>query len=791
MGDTLTFAEAQPTLFEYDAQMNASLGEFLSRPRLIMSSTWTPGGYTPATLDPWSAFLSTPEIEYKLNNFAYIRGNLKVKVVVNAAPFYYGALMMYYTPLPSFVSSMTSTSNSGIQPSQRPHIWILPQSNTGGEMTIPFFYSKNYVAVTNAAEVALLGRLSFRGYTALASANGAASNGVQIQVYAWMENPCLFGPTTSLSMQSGDEYGNGPISAPAAAAAHWAMYLSKVPIIGRFAKATGIGASAVSQMAKLFGWTNVPVIEDVKPLKNVPFHDLASAHISEPTSKFFLDPKGELCVDPAVVGLSSEDELSIAHLVQRESFLTTGTWAAGAAAGSIIFSAAPNPYLGDRGTISSAGTYTCAFTPMAWIAAAFGHWRGDIIFRFKVICSKFHSGRLRIHWDPLGDLSSTADVTHVTYTTILDIQESDEVEFRVPYMQALPWTPVQANVSSLNSWTTSGVISVNGVSNGTLTVRVLNNLTAPTDAATCSVLVFVRGAENLEFANPRDIPSNAQLLSMQSGEEPFNPKTPLNERYLINWGEPVPTVRLLLRRSNLVDRITVPKAAITATDEAGILRVTQSRLPPPPGYDLGAYTKAKGVETPATTYGYNFTNQSCLSWFAGAFVAMRGSVRWHYNVVNPDGSLPHNITITRRVGSTLTTGSQYLECAYISGASNTATTQSLLKGKMWGAYDKFSGASGVAMTNPNTQTGVSVEYPMMTNYLFQYANPAYWLLGTSSDGSNLDTYNLDMDIHPAAGTGYGRLQIHRYASAGTDFTLHFFLNTPTVSVNANAGLVPV
>lgn len=371
----------------------------------------------------------------------------------------------------------------------------------------------------------------------------------------------------------------------------------------------------------------------------------------------------------------------------------------------------------------------------------------------------------------------------------MDLQESDEAEFRVPFMQALPWLSLDQGPANANNWSTSAVMAPATTSNGTLTVRVLNNLTAPVDTAVCSVLVFVRGAENLEFANPRDILKGSSLFSMQSGTEPCHGNSPFDERYLLNWGEAIPTVRLLLRRSVLVDRLVTPN--VTLTDEAGLFRFYQTRFPPSPGYDPSAYTAAKGIETPATTYKFTYSSMTPLAWFASGFVAMRGAVRWHYNVVNPDGSIANDIFIGRRVGgSPFSAGNQGLECSYLSGAASTATTQSLLKGGMWGAYANTTGLSGLALTNPITQTGVSVEYPMMTNTIFQYANPRNWLLGSAIDGSNADTYQVDVNIHPAAGTGFNRLQLFRYAAAGTDFTLHYFLNTPTVNYHNSMGSVP-
>nr|WBY66463.1 MAG: polyprotein [Eriocheir sinensis marnavirus 3] len=790
IGDTLTFAKPNPERFTHDAQTNVPLGDFLSRPKLIKTVTWTPGVLSASTFNPWTLYLNNTEIKYKLNNYAYFRGNLRVKVVLNAAPFYYGALMMYYTPMRADVMGLSSTVGVQIQESQRPHIWLLPQNNEGGEILLPFFFHKNFVNISLASEVARLGDLTLKPFTDLASANGAVSNGVQMQIYAWLEDVRLFGPTIKLAMQSGDEYGNGPVSAPATAVAHWATYLSRVPMIGRLAKATSLGANAVSQIAMLFGWSNVPVIENVRPVKNTPFHDLASAHISEPTSKFMLDPKGELSVDPAIVGIGAEDEMSIAHIVQKESYLATGTWTAGSAAGALIFSSRITPALGYKGAATAAGTKTVTMTPMAWASIPFAHWRGDIIFKFKVICSKFHSGRLRIHWDPIGNLSSGTDYTHVTYTKILDLQESDEVEFRVPYMQALAWLGIDSVISTDDPYSTTVVQTTNSNANGSLTVRVLNNLTAPVDTAVCPVLIFVRGAENLEFANPKDIPKGVTLFGMQSGTEPCPSNSPSDERYLINWGEAIPSIRVLLRRSTLVDRITAP--IVSAVDEVGFWRTYQTRLPPPPGYDIDAFTNAVGTEDPGFQFGFSYTAMTALAWYASAFVALRGSTRWHYNMVNAEGKLASNISVIRRVGGNFGSANSGLESIYVSGANNTSTSQSLIKGRAWNAYGGTYGTSGMAITNPQTQTGVSVELPYMSNYLFQFANPQTWLTGADDDGSRTDTYILEAEIHPAAGPGnFSRAQIHRYVSAGTDFTLHYFLNTPVVNYNTNMGSVPI
>jgi hypothetical protein len=95
----------------------------------------------------------------------------------------------------------------------------------------------------------------------------------------------------------------------------------------------------------------------------------------------------------------------------------------------------------------------------------------------------------------------------------------------------------------------------------------LTNLSAPVYSAPVSILVFARGSENLEFANPIDVDRHLSGFSMQGGDEFMTDNKPLDERYLINWGEPIPSLRLLLRRSTLVDSMTLDLTNWVSTDE--------------------------------------------------------------------------------------------------------------------------------------------------------------------------------------------------------------------------------
>ncbi len=785
-GELYSFGRV-PEAVSSDDLTGASLGDFLKRPTLIKTFTWLESGFGETSFDPWTLFFSNSYITNKIQNFAYFRGNLKIKIVVNSSPFYYGALLVSYSPLPNAVIGVASTTSKYITLSQRPHIWIWPQTNSGGELLLPFLYNQNYLDLTTATTVASMGSIRFTQYTPLQSANGATTNGVTIQVYAWCEDSELFGPTHKAALQSKDEYGNGPVSGPATALANISSYMHRIPIIGKYARATTIGASAASDIAKLFGWSNVPVIEDVKPLKNLPFHDIASAHVSEPTSKFTLDPKAELSVDPAIVGTTNEDELSISYLVQKESYLCNFNWNTTDAVSTLYFASKVTPVLQDVGNPSAASTYTIGTTPLSYIAALFRHWRGDIIFRFKIVCTKYHKGRLKVTWDPIGTTNTSSDMSNILMTKIVDLSETDEIEFRVPYMQTLPWSRCNPSWTS-NNWSVVG--SPPGIaneSNGVLNVRCLTNLSAPIDTAPVNVLVFVRGAENLEFANPdqSDANRNVSLFTMQSLNETSG--EPDSNQYHINWGEAIPSLRLLLRRSALADEVRAGGPIIT-TDKIGVLRLFTTKYPPAPGYDPNGWYTAKGVETPANTYNINYSFHTPLEWISAMFVVMRGGVRWHLNFNTDSAGLFSSVNVRRLTNAGL--GPPYkwqYNTIAAAGASDSQVAKSFQR-----TDQHQNGMGGTIVHNLNTQTGISYECPLMTPYRFAFANPKNWVKGVSTDGTNHDTYVVDVTVKPSKfSSDITDTTIQRFVSAGTDFNLHMFFCSPVVYYNANQGNTPV
>lgn len=769
-----------------DLVSSADLDTFLRRPVRIASFTWLESDNTDtilASIRPWQLFFSDTRIKYKLNNFAYIRANLHVKVMINASPFYYGCLGMSYSPLTALTPSTIGTPTNRLIPeSQHPISYLYPQSNMGAEMTLPFFLHKNWLDVNTETDFTDMGVLNFISFTILRSANGISGTGVTVQVYAWAEDVELSGSTLALALQSKpmpDEYGNGPISGPSSTIAKMANLAKNIPYIGKFATATEIGAKAISGIATLFGFTNVPVIDNVMPYQNRAFQSLATTEIGFPNEKLTLLAKNELTVDPSVVGAPSEDPLAIENLVKRESYITKTTWSTTSAVDTILFYSRVHPYQFEQ--LSDAPGASINLTPMAMTSALFLGWRGDIIFRFKVIASPYHKGRLIVAFDPQGsafqNVVNQALVTSAIYTKIIDIGEEDDVELRVPYNQAVPFLRMQASTTVANvpfSTSTSPTWNVQeGRDNGAITVRVLTTLTAPVITAPVSVLVYVRGAENLEFGNPRRPPQDVSIFQLQSkpisdemqDEKVFSKKGDAIEtmQYRVNYGEVVRSLRTLLHRSNH----TYSQRTITAlTTGRATITSRFGKLPFYYGYD------PNGIHSAASTIGvgnkpFNYSKTLPIHWILPCFVGYRGSGVWTFNVDSPEEV--RSVKVVREPVDYMT----WIDT--ISAIPIPTNTSSAARQSVTGTQSTVGGA---ALTTQLTQAGLSVLCPNYNLYKFNSTYPRRTTFASELDGSSDDAFFLEVSQQNV--TNVNNTIIEKYWNAGPDFQPLFFLNVPTL-----------
>lgn len=640
-----------PTRTLQDAN-DASLENFFSRPLKIHEEEWGTGANLYFEIDPWSLYLENARVGNRMANYNLLRSVLHLKIICNGNGFQYGRAISSYLPFDVFD---TLSTNAGaivqdiVQASQQPHIFIDPCTSTAGEMKIPFFYYKNQLNIADA-DWSDLGTLTTRSINDLKHANGA-SDQVTVSVFAWIENVNLNVLTSvepdTLVPQAGTEQDEGNrkgfISGPATTVAKIAGMGKMIPQIAPFATATQAAASTVAGIAKSLGYSRPPVTTDPPPYKLAASSSLALTTVPDGVAKLTVDDKQELTIDPRISGVGPADPLGINEIAKRESYLTKFTWTIGTSPETLLWNARIDPVTWAESPAGESNFNAFHFPACAMAALPFKFWTGTMRFRFQVVCSAFHKGRMKVVYDP-NFLASNEYNTN--YLQIIDLAETQD--FTIEIGNGQERTLLSHHLPGIDSVTqmynTTPYASTEE-GNGVIGLYVVNELTTPNSTVNndIEVNVYVSMGDDFEVFVPDD---HFQKFVLKPGYEPQSgaegptiipesqntaePSAPQHEEAikvgptatdngLINkvyTGESIGSFRTMLKRYNLHSSISPGVNGYTVTSGK------RSMFP----YLRG--NVADAVDTTSVGSPYNYCNTVMLHWVTYAFSGWRGSIRW-------------------------------------------------------------------------------------------------------------------------------------------------------------------
>lgn len=852
----VSFADSNPSYVScvestYDAvrQMvdnnDADLSNFFKRPIRIADLQWSIGTPFFWQLSPWTLYFSNTRVKNRMANYNQVRCKLHLKFLINGNPFYYGRIIVAYQPLP-LVDQCTLTRNGVnediVEASQRPHVFLDPSDSQGAEMVLPFVYHLNNASVPGN-QLYELGDIHLISLSDLKHAN-AGTDPLRITVWAWAEDVHLSIPTSrdpfDLSPQSfdeyldphvNDEYGNGVISTPASTLARWAGKLKMYPSIAPYARATEIGASAVSQIATLFGYSKPTIVTD-RNFVNIGVGNMANTSGGDTSIKLSLDPKQELSIDPRLTGLGDADEMLIRSIATRESYLTSFDYKTSQTPDALCWNCAVTPTLWREAT-NPAGQKEYHLTAMCFATLPFKYWRGNINYRFMVASSGMHKGRLRFVYEP-NNIESLE--FNINYQAVVDIAESRDFTISVGWGQ----TPAILNhtnpfdMSGITYFSQSGLIpdTVRDDRNGVLNVYVSNSLTSPNSTVNNDVRVhvFVSAGDNFEVFVPEERtlinaswfpePSvgfagkSEQLLEAapiiedsdaafpvslvkevvdevldphsayyDGTKEPgkteqdlvmleLGPKVSLDDPLTaVHIGEEITSIRNHLKR--YIYNRGIALAALTgATPTNFYVKQTQSNFP-----NYGGWAPAPlAVHSTSTGFPYNYFRMTLLNYYTPAFICRRGGVRWKFQKSTPSTAvLPFTVT---RLGP-----DEGLTDSY------TTFTHTLTPAATWASYAaKGSEASNNRVAAMSTLLGGGQITYVPTNGILEVELP-YYSNNRFAPGKYLDQNNTiidkgrDTNYHTlttaeSRGSNQPMGYIDCYVAAGEDFSLSFFCGAP-------------
>ncbi|AHI87751.1 polyprotein [Antheraea pernyi iflavirus] len=195
-------------------------------------------------------------------------------------------------------------------------------------------------------------------------------------------------------------------------------------------------------------------------------------------------------------------------------------------------------------------------TPIGFLSSLFQYWRGSIEYRFDIVASQFHSGKLLLAYIPgIGEGEVvTIDQARASPHIVISLDNAMTYTWKVPYVADRPWWPRRYAGES---------VSNNVASPSKIFAFVLNELVmAETVPDSVEILVYMRGGEDMEFAVPVQ-PSiglgyDRNYVSSRNTSDVF-PVSTTSEFYVGHWHS-APLVHVLRHAatSEAVGRFSEP-----------------------------------------------------------------------------------------------------------------------------------------------------------------------------------------------------------------------------------------
>jgi len=572
-----------PTHLDADDTLVNSVKSFLQRPILFETHLWNtlqvPSTEIANVRFPHHWLINTM-IREKLSGFRYLKCDFKVRVQVNAMPFQAGRLLMYFDPMHSQKTVIPSSTAHFGGITGYPHVELDLMNETSMEITLPY---NNLL--THFDLVRGLGGLGSARLLVYSPLTGDAASTADISIWIWAENIDLqlptgmpLAPVQPDNAQSGEEKKRpGNVETISRFVGSVAKQLGDIPLLSAITAPISAVSDAIAGVASIFGWS--------KP-QDPEFPTKVELGYSKYYTNFNGDVKAKvLAMDarnqveiPSYVSHTGEDEMSLSYLVQKFTFLGRFSWTTSDLSDAIVFNVPNVPdYCITNTEVWPVGTFDANYiynTMLSYLSGMFAFWRGSLRYKFKIVKSPFHTGRLRV--DLVPGYTGTGDyVREKVYSQIIDIRETNEFEIEVPYKWNAPW-------KRLTIFQGADKYALTPTA---LFVRVLNPLrNGGQSAPKVEMLVEVAGGKDFQFAYPilkdgfrpmNGAPLSAQPDNAQSGEIISSPK-PGFEANSLGIGEVVTSLRQVLKRY-----VDIPKHLTRTAGDAHYTRVYGIAHPEP------------------------------------------------------------------------------------------------------------------------------------------------------------------------------------------------------------------
>lgn len=514
--------------------------DVLSRPVRVASGTWSTSDIRNTVLEsltfPDAIFNVSTNVIDKLNYFTYFRADVCIRVIVNANTFQCGKLLGYFSPFEDLIGNRDVASQHTSAYTAYPHVLLDASTGNVGELRIP--YVAPYSAYRLTDGTGTIGNFKLRVL------NNLRNDDCSYTVFAWFTNISvdlpsgresnIGGPASVLLRKmrrylrlggdpsrfeaqvsdEGIEKSSGIISTTLHSVSKIASAVGSIPSLQPVAAPVAWVANFGASIAEYFGLSKPLNVSTPCTVINVPakaftnFNGIDNSVVLSNSVDNSIESRGD-CFG------SSADDMDITTVCKHRCYFKSFEMSKSQLAGTLLTSFPVTPGLCQF----SDGTYEPTLT--AYVASMFKYWRGGLKIKIQAAKTAYHSGRIKIIYLPASE-TAVADDPQQAYNWVLDLRNSSEVEFTIPYNNILEWSLVKL---------TDGTTISNNYSIGIIRVEVLNELRAP-DSVTDSIEfnIWIAGESDLQFAVPSfqdyvpslpDTAFRAQVLGSQQ-DKGFN-----------------------------------------------------------------------------------------------------------------------------------------------------------------------------------------------------------------------------------------------------------------------------
>lgn len=541
-------------------EVYSSLYAYLSRPIQVASGTWSDsdsaldfdyrnGKATSLTSLVFPDVLLEKSAGFicKLKDFALLRASVDLRIQFNATPMQSGRLFCMFSPYQSLVDfgSIIEPTYSLSGVTGYPGVEIDLASANSVVLSIPFCsFRESYNLVTGEGRFGEFNlfplsplRLGTVDYTIWASFRNihlsvpspistillSSSQYVNFLKQLLNERDLMRGDALSIL----EEVANMPeaqvLEKVVGAVSNVVDTIgSVVNTVTSAASAVVPIASSVLSTAAMFGFSKPSNESATVQTTSKPARSLQHVSASEDVTRLAADPMCSLGGNRDLFGTNS-DEMALAFVLSRPNIVETFSMTVDDLEGVSLLDIPITPsycHLVD-GTAAK-GLY--ASTHLSYISNLFAYWNGSLVYNIKLAKTSLHSARIRISYWPFTS-SYDADLASNAYSLVMDLRESSEISFPVPYVSSLPWLKTNSYQHDVGT-------------SGRLRISVVNALRNAGDTdSTIDGFVWISAGEDFKLAGYGFNDSAIRATPFSSFGEAPDPPMEVDELPVAQVGE--------------------------------------------------------------------------------------------------------------------------------------------------------------------------------------------------------------------------------------------------------------